>query len=130
MISRQIKDLEDSMEENPPAPQVTAWKTKHSWIISSELEHLNQLYLRWSGADAASEEEIHSQMKNSVDKFMDDLDKIERDILRKTPPDPTPPPTPMLSNFSNPPQKQLAFKKRDPPKFSAEARDYPRFKKL
>ena len=61
---------------------------------------------------------------------MDDLNKIERDIQRKTPADPTPPLTPTMSNFSNAPQKQLAFKKRDPPKFSGEARDYPRFKKL
>ena len=69
-------------------------------------------------------------MRISVNKFMVDLDKIERDIAKKNLPDPSPPPTPTLSNFSNPPKKQLVFKKRDPPKFSGEAGDYPRFKKL
>ena len=105
-------------------------KEKHHWITNSLVEHLNQLYLRWSAADATKVEEFHDMMKESVNKFMDDLNEAERDILRKTPPDTTPPPSPTLSNFSNPLQKQLAFKKRDPPKFSSEARDYPRFKKL
>ena len=129
-ITRHIKSLKDSVEqENPIGP--AACKEKYYWIISSELENLNQLYLRWSAAEVAKEEENSALHIASVGKFMDELDSIERDIQRKTPPDPTPPPTPTQTNFSNTSQKQpLAFKKCDLPRFSGEAIDYPRFRKL
>ena len=85
MISGQIKGLEEMVEEqNPTVQEVTTWKNKHSRIMISVVEDLNQLlYLRWSGSDAANKEDIHNKMKTSVDKFMIDLNKVERYILKK-----------------------------------------------
>ena len=129
-ISRHIKGLKDAVEQEDPIVPA-AWKERHAWIISSEFENLNQLYLRWTVADIAKEEEIRGLHTASVAKFMDELDAIWRDILRKTPPDPMPPPTPAPSTCSNTSQKQqFGFKKRDPPQFSGQVRDYPKFKRL
>ena len=70
-ISRHIKGLKDAVEqEDPVAP--AAWKERHAWIISSEFENLSQLYLRWTVADIAKEEEIRGLHTASVAKFMDE----------------------------------------------------------
>ena len=129
-IASHIQGLKDAVEqEDLLAP--AALKERHAWIISSELENLSQIYLRWAVADIAKEEEISGLHTASVAKFNGELNTIWRDIVRKTPPDPTPPPSPTQTNFSNTSQKQtLAFKKRELPRFSGEATDYPRFKKL
>ena len=91
---------------------------------------MNQLYQHWIGSNAANKEAIVNSMKTNTAKLVQDLGKIEANIAKKTLPVSSPPQSPTVSTFSNPPTKSLAFKKRDPPKFSGEARDYPRFRKL
>ena len=74
-IASHIQGLKDAVEhEDPLAP--AAWKERHAWIISSELENLSQIYLRWAVADIAKEEEIRGLLTASVAKFMDELDTI------------------------------------------------------
>ena len=69
-------------------------------------------------------------MKTNMAKLISDLSKIEANIAKKMLRVSSPPQSPTVSTFSNPPKQNLALKKRDPPKFSGEARDYPRLRKL
>ena len=129
MIGEQIKNLEGAVErENPTREEVATWKNRHTKLLGNVEEELNQLHLQWVGSDAANRDAIANTVRTSTIKFLSDLGKIEMNIARKTLPDPTPP---APTNFSNTSQKQaLAFKKRELPRFSGEATDYPRFKKL
>ena len=106
---------------------MATWKNRNSKLLANIEEELNQLYLRWAGSNAANKEAVVNTMKTSTAKLLSDLGKVEMNIAKKTLLDPTPlSPT----SSSNPPLKTHAFKKRDPPKFSGEARDYPKFKRL
>ena len=74
-IASHIQGLKDAVEhEDPLAP--AAWKERHAWIISSELENLSQLFLRWAVADVAKEEEINALHTASVAKFNGELNTI------------------------------------------------------
>ena len=132
LIGEQIKVLEGAVEkENPTQEEVASWKNRHDRLRGHVEEELNQLYLQWAGSDAVKKDAIFNSMRANTAKLLQDLGKIEASIANKTLPVSSPPQSPTLSTFSNSLQKtQLAFKKRDPPKFSGQARDYPKFKKL
>ena len=132
LIGEQIKVLEGAiLKENPTQEEVASWKNNYVRLRGNVEEELTQLYLNWAGADAARRDDIVNTMKTNIARLVQGLGRIDASIANKTLPVSTPPQSPSVSVFSNPLQKTpLAFKKLETPKFSGEARDYPKFKKL